>query len=316
MHPFRGDSEAVRGSIEGYLGKSKEIFDANFLDLAEEKIGEIQEMKGFSFPTNEGMRKVTKTPELKKLEQDPSLRKLRSIIQDTIHSVGSKKTGGIYAGVNAFHHGHLAYLTKSEAIVSVDMNQLIPHGFAFMVGMVAGARNPEEFKQQVGIMAANPETLRDFFQNTELGSSVLVQSDHPDAARARKRLLEGLLTTMNEFDPMIHGQTKVPPVFCEDKDAYDYFRTLVVQDKVAGGTTKLQGKGMMNVLSKALEVFDPTLPEINTLYVSSCYDPRFLGPKEREQFFKRLKDEGHTNFQMIESFLNSGWIVYDVGETT
>ncbi len=306
------DKNALKSSVEGYTGRSRMIFDESFLELSEKELDEYQRMKGFSFPTNEGMRKITKDPELEKIENDPVLSRLTSTIRTTINGVRSSKEGGLYVGVNAFHHGHLAFLSKSEAIVSVDMNKFVPYGFAFIVGLVGGAKTVDDFGRQVTTLAASPEKLRDFFENTELGKTALVQGDSPQARRARQALLQGILSTMNEFNPMVHGQNIVPPVFCTNQDSYDYFRTLVMQDKVAGASAKLQGKKMIGILSRSLESFSMTLPELNTMYVSSCFDPRFLGPKERNKFLDPLKEKGQTNVQMIESFLNSGWIVYDV----
>ena len=135
------DKQAARGAVAGYIGRSKSIFDENLLDIAEQKIVDLRSDKGFSFPTNEGMRKITKRPEIEKLDKDPSLSKLREIIRTTIDGVESQKKGGLYVGVNAFHHGHLAYLSKSEAVLAVDMNELVPYGFAFIIGIVAGAKN-------------------------------------------------------------------------------------------------------------------------------------------------------------------------------
>ena len=69
---------------------------------------------------------------------------------------------------------------------------------------------------------------------------------------------------------------------------------------------------MMEALARSLSAFNPNVSELNTLYVSSCFDPRFAGPKERTKFVGAMGREGHQNVQMVESFLNSGWIVYDV----
>ncbi|MBI3633593.1 MAG: hypothetical protein HY226_04860 [Candidatus Vogelbacteria bacterium] len=306
------DKQAAKGAVEGYLGRSKSIFNESLLDIAEQKIVDLRSDKGFSFPTNEGMRKITKRPEIEKLDKDPSLSKLREIIRTTIDGVQNLKKGGLYVGVNAFHHGHLAYLSKSEAILAVDMNELVPYGFAFIVGLTAGAKDPESFKKQVSLLTTSPEKLRDFFEDTELGRTALVQSDADEAQFARKRLLTGLLSTLEEFNPKIHGQRKIPPVFCNDTDAYNYFRTLIVQDKVAGGIAKLQGKKLLGAIASAMDSFELALPQLNTLYVSSCFDPRFAGPKSRLKFLDDLRMKGFDNIQIVESFLNSGWIIYDV----
>jgi hypothetical protein len=310
------DRGSLKGSVEGYIKQSKEIFDEDFLNSSEEKLIKAFEMKGFSFPTNEGMRKVTKEPETHKIEDDPTLGRLINNLRTTINGVRSNKKGGIYAGVNAFHHGHLAYLSKSEAVVAVDMNELVPHGFAFVVGMVGAIKTPEDFRQQVSLMAANPELFKDFFEGTEMEKSVLVNSEDKEMVAGRKRLLDGLVSTMKEFDPSLHGSTTVPPVFCYDKDAYNYFRTLILQDKVAGAKAKLDGAGMINILAKATNSLDVKLHELNSLYVSSCFDPRFAGPKERLKFFNKLQGEGYKDMQIIESFLNSGWIVYDIKDNS
>jgi hypothetical protein len=308
------DKAALKGSIEGYLGRSSEIFDQPFLDLAEKELEGLRKDKGFSFPTNEGMRKITKNPEMKKINDDPVLLRLASNIRKTIHGVGSNKEGGIYAGVNGFHHGHLAYLSKSEGIIAADMNKIVPYGFSFIVGTVGAIKSPDDFRNQISLMAADPRKFKEFFYNTGLEESILVSSDSPDADFTRNRLLKGFIDTMNEFDPFIHGQDKIPPVFCWDENAYDYFRTLILQDKVAGAKTKLQGNGFMELLSKSLSSFSLDREELNTLYVSSCFDPRFLGPKDRGKFLKKLSDAGMADCQMVESFLNSGWIVYDIKE--
>jgi hypothetical protein len=306
------DRGSLKGSVEGYIKQSKEIFDEDFLNSSEEKIIKALNMKGFSFPTNEGMRKITKKPETHKIENDPTLDRLVKNLRTTTNGVRSNKTGGVYAGVNAFHHGHLAYLSKSEAVVAVDMNELVPHGFAFVVGMVGAIKTPEDFRHQVGLMAANPERFKDFFAGTDLEKSVLVNSEEEKMINARRRLLDGLVSTMSEFNPALHGSTVTPPVFCYDKDAYNYFRTLILQDKVAGVKVKLDGAGMINILAKALDSFNVDTRELNTLYVSSCFDPRFAGPQERLKFFNKLSKEGYKDMQIIESFLNSGWIVYDI----
>ena len=139
------DPEALKGGVEGYLGRSSEIFDESFLDLVEDELEELQTQKGFSFPTNEGMRKITRSPEVEKIDQDPVLSELTSTIRTTIDGVDKSKEGGVYMGVNAFHHGHLAYLSKSEAVVSVDMNKLVPYGFGFIVGLLSVAKTPPKF---------------------------------------------------------------------------------------------------------------------------------------------------------------------------
>lgn len=303
------DQNALRGSVEGYLGRSKQLFDQNLLDISEAEFlaGLQKHGSGFSFPTNEGMRKITKTPDLDKIESDEVLSGFIDSLRTTIRGVKSPKSGGVYAGVNAFHHGHLAYLSKSEAVVGVDYNKLIPYGFGFIVGLVGGAETKEDFKNQVASLAADPKMLDDFFGKTGLS----VENDAQKRA-AVSRLLSGLLSVMKEFDPRIHGQNKIPPVFCEDGGAYNYFRTLIMQDKVAGVHANLKAESFIGVLAKALEGFKLDLPEINSLYVSSCYDPRFLKPAERNKMIKQLRQAGHSNVQMIESFLNSGWIVYDI----
>jgi hypothetical protein len=306
------DEGSLRGSVEGYIGRSEELFDADYLNYAEGELTRLQNDKGFSFPTNEGMRKVTKTPELNRLDEDPELSLLAGNIRTTIHGVDSKKEGGLYFGVNAFHHGHLAYLSESEAMVNVDMNKLVPYGFAFIVGMVGAIKTPEDFRNQVGAMAADPRKFQDFFRNTRLEETILVQSESDEAVRARRRLITGFMETMDEFDPAKHGSNKVPPVFCHNTAAYDYFRTLAVQDKIAGIKGKLEGKGFVNLLAKAMNGFPLKKPELNTVYASSVFDPRFAGPKERKSFIKQLRNKGHNNFQVIESFLNSGWVVYDI----
>jgi hypothetical protein len=308
------DKAALKGSIEGYLGRSSEIFDQEFLDLAESELAGLRKDKGFSFPTNEGMRKITKEPETRKIDDDPVLSRLSGNIRKTIKGVGSNKEGGVYAGVNGFHHGHLAFLSKSEAIVAADMNKIVPYGFSFIVGTVGAIKTPEDFREQISLMAADPKKFKEFFSNTGLEGSILVSGGSPAAELARQRLLKGFIDTMNEFDPQIHGQDKIPPVFCWDKDAYDYFRMLVLQDKVAGAKAKLQGYGFMDLLSRSLDAFNLDRKELNTFYASSCFDPRFLGPKERSKFLKKLSDNGMTDYQVVESFLNSGWIVYDIKE--
>ena len=80
------DFGAIRGGVEGYIGRSKEIFDADFLDYAEGEIESLQTKhgSGFSFPTNEGLRKITKQPEIDKTENDPVLQKVEGIIRTTI----------------------------------------------------------------------------------------------------------------------------------------------------------------------------------------------------------------------------------------
>ena len=125
-------------------------------------------------------------------------------------------------------------------------------------------------------------------------------------------MLRGFVSVMDEFDPLLHGQDKVPPVFCTDQAAYDYFRTLAIQDRIAGAQTKLQSKKTFGALAKALDVFNLDVPEINTLYVSSCFDPRFAGPKQRKKFLQKVGGGQSGQMQVVESFLNSGWIVYEV----
>lgn len=303
------DKSASQGAIEGYLGRSKEIFNQDLLDISEAEFinGIKKHGSGFSFPTNEGMRKITKNPETGKIESDEILEKFIGSLRTTIRGVSSPKMGGMYAGVNAFHHGHLAYLSKSEAVISVDYNKLVPYGFGFIVGLVGGAKTPEDFKKQVALLATNPKMADDFFGKTGLGVE-----DNENKLAAFNRMLSGLLSVMNEFDPRIHGQNKIPPVFCEDKDAYNYFRTLILQDKVAGIKANLKTESFIGLLSLALDNMKLEVPEINSLYVSSCYDPRFLKPAERGKMLKALQTQGHSNIQMIESFLNSGWIVYDL----
>jgi hypothetical protein len=303
------DMGAVKSSVEGYMTQSF-LLDERFLDLKEDELIAGLNKKGFSFPTNEGMRKVTKRPELEKIDDDPVLYRVASNIRDTIGSVRSNKKGGLYAGVNAFHHGHLAYCSRSEAIVAVDMNKLIPYGFAFIVGLVGGIEQPEDFRKQVSLMAAEPERLRDFFQGTDLEQTALVTSESEEADSARRRLLTGLLSTMNEFNPNISSD--VPPVFCNDRDTYNYFRELILKDKVSGITSALEGKGFVKTLTNAIEGMDLDRQELNTMYVSSCFDPRFIGPEGRKAFVRKLQNAGFSDFQMIESFLNSGWVIYDV----
>ena len=308
------DIEAMQGGVEGYLERSREIFNLDFLEYAEGELEKLQTKhgSGFSFPTNEGMRKITKHPEMNKLENDPVLSDLIEGIRTTIRGITVPKQGGIYAGMNAFHHGHVAYLSKSEAVVAVDYNKLVPYGFSFIVGLVGGAKTPEAFRKQVGAMAANPRIFEDVFVKTGLGRTALLNSEAPEVVKARERLLRGFVEVMDEFDPLVHGKDRIPPVFCTDPDSYNYFRTLVLQDKVAGAKSKLQGEGFMNILAKSIDAFKVSLPEVNTVYTSSCFDPRFLGAKERGVFLARLKKNGFSNVQLVESFLNSGWIVYDV----
>lgn len=303
------DKNALQGAVEGYLGRSEQLFNNNLLDISEQEFldGFKKHGSGFSFPTNEGMRKITKNPELAEIESDKVLKKFIDSLRVTIRGVSSPKVGGVYAGVNAFHHGHLAYLSKSEVIISVDYNKLVPYGFGFIVGLIGGAKTPDDFKKQVALLVANPRMIDDFFGKTKLS----VESDSNKQAIV-KRLLTGILSVMKEFNPRIHGQNKIPPVFCEDSDSYNYFRTLIMQDKVAGIKTNLEAESFIGVLSKALDGFRLEVPEINSLYVSSCYDPRFLKPIERGNLLKKLQDKGHSNIQIIESFLNSGWIVYNI----
>lgn len=306
------DKEGMRGSVEGYLGRSREMFDLSFLEYAEGEIGRLQQSKGFAFPTGEGMRKVTKQPEMRKLAQDPLLKEWQDSIRTTIRGIRPVKEGGLYAGVNAFHHGHIAYLSRSEAAIAVDMNKLVPYGFAFVVGLAGGARTPAEFKEQAATMHTNPQTFRDIFANTALGGSPLVEKDTDEVRQARDRLLRGVVSVMNEFDPLAHGQDKIPPVFCADADAYNYFRTLAVQDRIAGAKTMLQGEQMIGIIAKAISVWPLAVRELNTIYVSSCFDPRFSRPKERRRFIDNLARSGHRGIQIVESFLNSGWIAYEV----
>jgi len=305
----RIDPIALHGAVDGYLGRSKELFDQNLLDISEEEFVENTKKhgSGFSFPTNEGLRKITKNPETNSIKSDKTLADFSDYLRTTIRGVKPIKEGGLYAGVNAFHHGHLAHLSKSEALISVDYNKLVPYGFGFIVGMVGGLKTPEDFKNQAALLAANPKMIDDVFGKTGLGVG-----DSENKLAVVSRLLKSLVTVMDEFDPRLHGQNKIPPVFCEDKDAYNYFRTLILQNKVAGLKANLKAESFIGVLATALDGFKMELPEINSLYVSSCYDPRFLKPIEREKIFKALKKQGHKNIQMIESFLNSGWIVYDV----
>jgi hypothetical protein len=303
------DTGALGGAVEGYFEQSKSLFNQELLDLSEEEFKKNQEKhgSGFSFPTNEGLRKITKMPEVERAEADPEIQKYLDSLRLTIRGVKPNKDGGLYAGVNAFHHGHLAYLSKSEAIVNIDYNKIVPYGFGFIVGLVGAAKTPEDFKNQVGAMVANPGMLEDVFGKTKFSQTVSEKN-----TAVHTRLLKGLLSVMDEFNPAIHGQEKIPPVFCCDQDAYNYFRTLVLKDKVTGVNANLQAESFIGTLAAALENMQLETEEINSLYVSSCYDPRFLKPSGRQELLKKLRKKGYKNIQMIESFLNSGWIVYDI----
>lgn len=309
------DTQAIRGVLEGYRDKSGEILPGNILDIAEAKLIESVDQKGFSFPTNEGMRKVTKVPELNKLAKDPVIEEIARNIRITIAGVMAKN-GGLYAGTNAFHHGHLAYLTKSEGILSYDMNAIVPYGFAFIVGLVGGINDPHEFRRQVTEFAINPMSIGDFFKDTSLENAGLLSSEIKPGVfkKISRRLFEGVVSTMNGFNPALHGKNcLVPPVFCWDETSYNYFRQLVLQDKVVGMTQRVENRGFIGSLAKAVDIFG--LEDINSIYFSSIFDPRFAGPKARKDFIKYLKSSGMSRgTQIIESFLNGGWIVYDLKE--
>lgn len=152
------DTGAFQGAIAGYVERSLQISPTSILDTQEEQLAEGFGLKGFSFPTNEGHQKITKPPELRRLGEDRTIGTIADNIRTTIHSI-QERPGGLYTGVNAFHHGHIAYLSKSEAIVSADMNEIVPWGYAFMFGLTAGSSNPEKFREQVNLVAAEPKKI-------------------------------------------------------------------------------------------------------------------------------------------------------------
>lgn len=155
-------------------------------------------------------------------------------------------------------------------------------------------------------MQQNQKKLQDWLGGTEYEG--LLNSDKKLVIA--QKLIQGILSTVNEFQPFT-GK-KIPPVFCCDSDAYDYFRTLVLKDRVAGVTAPIQSKNFVETLAKATTNFQLDNKDLNTFYASSCFDPRFLGSNGRKNVFESLSKKGFKDFQVVESFLNSGWIVYDV----
>jgi hypothetical protein len=308
------DRHMVKDAVNAYGGRSLEISGASVLDAAEAQLVSAFHTKGFSFPTNEGMRKITKPPEMHKLESDPNISTIARNIRTTMSGLRDTKPGGLYAGTNAFHHGHLAYLSRSEGVLAYDMNPLIPYGFAFIVGLVGGSERSSDFRNQVCEIALNPDKIGDYFKDTPMENSGLLSSNLSDQQRADyiRPLFQGIMTTMDEFNPAIHGPSRfVPPVFCWDEQSYNYFRQLILQEKVAGMVKNVVSQGFIGNLANAVSGFG--VGHVNTLYFSSIFDPRFAGPSARKKYVSDLRKKDMADgVQVVESFLNSGWIVYDI----
>jgi hypothetical protein len=286
------------------------------LDVAEQELIKSLSKKGFSFSTNEGMRRVTKEPEIDKLENDKTILQIARNIRKTIGGI-RENGGGLYAGTNAFHHGHLAFISKSESILAYDINPIVPYGFAFIVGLVGGTATPDDFRQQVCEIALNPKKIGDYFKGTPMENSGLLSSSLNDSERERliKPLFQGIMTTMNEFNPAIHGkETPTPPVFCWNEQSYNYFRRLILRDKVAGLVQNVVSKGFIGSLANAVSGFG--VDRLNTLYFSSIFDPRFAGSSSRKKFVDELnKRKMGEGVQVVESFLNGGWVIYDIADS-